>query len=315
MRAVRFHTFGDPAVLRVDDVAQPAPHDTDVLIRATAASVNRADLGARQGHGGPIHVRRLPMIPGYDLAGEVAACGRKVTAFLPGDRVFALVGLQAGTTAEYVAVSQAKVARAPQHIPLVEAAAVPLAGLTALQGLRRMARLQSGQRVLIIGAAGGVGSFAVQLAKVLQCHVTAVCRAAKAERVASLGADEVIDSAGDAFLHRHQTWHVVLDASGRHEYAAVRRVLTSGGVMVGTRASTRSLLAGTRTALGAGPRFRFFITRADGHDLQFLAHLIDQGKLRPLIDRIFPMEEIQDAHRRAESGEVCGKVVVRIRDV
>ena len=121
MRVVRFHTFGDPSVLRVDDVAQPAPHDNDVLIWVSAASVNSADLGARQGHGGPILVRRLPMIPGYDLAGEVAACGRKVTAFLPGDRVFALVGLRAGTTAEYVAVSQAKVARAPQHISLVEA--------------------------------------------------------------------------------------------------------------------------------------------------------------------------------------------------
>ncbi len=314
MRAVRFHTFGDPSVLRVDDVAPPVPRDNDILIRVAAASVNSADLGARQGHGGPIHVRRLPMTPGYDLAGEVTACGPKVTAFLPGDRVFALVGLQAGTTAESVAVSQTKVARAPDHISLVEAAAVPLAGLTALQGLRRVGMLQAGQRVLIIGAAGGVGSFAVQLAKVLGCHVTAVCRATKAERVALLGADEVIDPAEGGFLHRKQTWNVVLDASGTYDYAAVRPVLAPGGVMVGTRASTKSLLAGVRTALGSGPRFRFFITRANGHDLHLLAHLIDQGKLRPLIDRIFPMEEAHEAHGHAESGEVCGKVVVRIRD-
>lgn len=167
---------------------------------------------------------------------------------------------------------------------------------------------------MIIGAAGGVGTFAVQLAKALGCHVTAVCRATKAEQVAMLGADEVVDAADVGFLQRKERWNVILDASGTYEFAAVRRVLAPDGVMVGTRASTRSLLAGVRTALGSGPRFKFFITRADGHDLQFLAHLIDQDKLRPLIDRIFPMEEAHEVHRRAESSEVCGKVVVRLRN-
>jgi 2-desacetyl-2-hydroxyethyl bacteriochlorophyllide A dehydrogenase len=312
MRAARFHTFGDPSVLRIEQVAQPRPKHDEVLIRVAATSVNGADLGARQGHTRLIHARRMPMIPGYDVAGEVVECGPRVTSFMPDERVFGLVGLAAGGSAEYICVAQRKLARVPERIRLSEAAAVPLAGLTALQGLRARGQAQAGQRVLIIGAAGGVGSFAVQLAKVLGCHVTAVCRTSKVDLVAGLGADEVIDYTKHDYTARSETWDLVFDASGVQEFDHVQGVLNNHGVMVGTRGSPKSLLAAMRTRLHGGPRFAFFVTRASGHDLALLARLIDQGRLRTVVDRIFPLEEVADAHRYVEGGNARGKVVVQI---
>lgn len=312
MRAIRFHTFGAPSVLRIEEVARPVPRDDEVLIRVAATSINNADLGARQGHTRLIHARRMPMIPGYDIAGEVVACGAAVTAFLPGERVFALVGLGAGGGAEYICVQQRKLARAPERISLSEAAAVPLAGLTALQGLRGKGRARAGQRVLIIGAAGGVGTFAVQLAKLLGCHVTAVCRTSSMELVAELGADQVIDYTQQDYTGGDERWDLVFDAAGAQEFESMRRVLGTHGLMVGMRASPSSMLAAVQTRWTGGPRFTFFITRANGHDLTLLSRLIDQGRLRPVVDRTFPLEQVADAHRYAESRGVRGKVVIQI---
>jgi NADPH:quinone reductase-like Zn-dependent oxidoreductase len=313
MRAARFHKYGDPTVLKVEEVAQPVPANDELLIRVHASSLNPADLGARRGQLRLVHARHLPHIPGYDVAGEVAACGPAATAFVPGERVFALVGLAGGAQAEYVCVNQAKVARAPQHLSLADAAVVPLAGLTALQALRGKAHLQPGQRVLVNGAAGGVGSFAVQLAKVFDCHVTAVCRGTQAQMVTALGADAVIDYTHEDFAARRQSWDVVFDAAGNRTFRDIRRVLTAQGVMVTTRPSPRDLLTASLQRRGAGPRYRFLITRASGQDLALLAHLVDQGRVRPVVDRAFALDHIEDAHRYFEQGQARGKVVVQIQ--
>lgn len=312
MRAVRFHTFGAPSVLRIEEVERPVPSDNEVLIRVAATSINSADLGARQGHTRLIHARRMPMIPGYDVAGTVEACGAAVTAFVPGERVFGLVGLGAGGSAEYACVEQRKLARVPERVGLPEAASVPLAGLTALQGLRAKGRARAGQRVLIVGAAGGVGTFAVQLAKLLGCHVTAVCRSSSAALVAELGADQVIDYTRQDYTAGGATWDLVFDAAGVQDFESMRRVLSTNGIMVGTRGSPRNLLAAVRTRLTGGPRFTFFITKASGHDLTLLARLIDQGRLRPVVDRTFQMDDVADAHRYVEARSVRGKVVVQV---
>lgn len=312
MRAVQFHTFGSPEVLRVDEVRRPEPEHDQVLIRVRASSINNADIGSRRGSLRLIHTRKLPHTPGYDVAGEVAACGPRVTAFLPGDRVFAMLGLAAGGQAEYVAVGQESVARLPRAIAFADAAAVPLAGLTALQALRRHGHVREGQRVLINGASGGVGSFAVQLARIAGCHVTATCRREKMAVVAGLGADDLIDYRQADFTTRDQTWDVVLDTAGNLAFADVRRVLGPNGVMVAVAGSPRALLQSARTRFASGPRFKLFITRSSGHDLGFLADLLGEGQLRPLVDRIFPMERIQEAHRYFEAGATRGKVVVQI---
>lgn len=312
MRAVRFHTFGNPSVLRIEQVEQPVPKDDEVLIRVAATSINSADLSARQGHTRLIHARRMPMIPGYDVAGEVVACGATVTAFVPGEHVFALVGLRAGGSAEYICVQQQKLAPVPERTGLSEVASVPLAGLTALQGLRAKGRARAGQRVLIIGAAGGVGTFAVQLAKLLGCHVTAVCRTSSLELVAELGADQVIDYTQQDYTAGAASWDLVFDAAGVQDFDSMRRVLSSNGIMVGTRGSPKNLLAAARTRLQGGPRFTFFVTQASGHDLALLARLIDQGRLRAVVDRTFPLDQIADAHRYVEGHSVPGKVVIQI---
>lgn len=312
MRAVRFHAYGDPSVLRVEDVPQPQPKRDEVLIRVHASSLNNADVGARSGFSRIIHARRMPMIPGYDIAGEVVACGPTVTAFVPGDRVFALTGLSAGGQAEYICVTQSKLARTPQHISLTEAAAVPLAGLTALQALRGKAHLQRGQRVLVTGAAGGVGSFGVQIAKALGCTVTAVCRGSKRDAVTAIGADEVIDYQQEDFTQRPQRWDVVFDAAGTWSFRDVWRVLAPNGVMVAPRGVPGDLLPAALGAAGIGPRYTFLITQSSGQDLALLANLIDQGKINPLVDRAFSIDQIQDAHRYFEEGKTRGKVVVEI---
>lgn len=312
MRAARFHRYGDPSVLQIEQLATPRPGPNELLVRVYASSLNPADLGARSGLMRLIHARHLPHVPGYDMAGVVEACGAAVTAFLPGERVYALVGLGGGAQADYVCVDQSKVAVAPERLSLSDAAAVPLGGLTALQGLRAHGRLQPGQRLLVNGASGGVGSFAVQLGKLLGCYVSAVCRGDKAAAVLALGADEVIDYSAEDFTQRPQTWNVVFDAAGNRELREVQRVLAAGGAMTTTRPSPTALLAGAVGRLGSGPRYRWFITQASGHDLALLTRLIDKHGLHPLVDRTFALEEIQAAHRYLESGEARGKVVVEV---
>lgn len=312
MRAARFHAFGPPSVLRVEAAPRPPVKDDAVLIRVYASSINNADIGSRQGSLRIVHTRRLPHVPGYDVAGEVVECGPRVTAFLPGDRVFAMLGLGAGGQAEYASVAQGSVARLPRSIAFADAAATPLAGLTALQALRRKAHIRPGQRVLINGASGGVGSFAVQLAKIVGCHVTGVCRRDTFEFVAGLGADDLIDYRQDSVVDRGERWDVVLDAAGNLDFADVRRVLGPGGVMVAVAGSPRALLMAARTRFASGPRFTLFVTEASGRDLSLLAHLIDQGRLRPTVDRVFPLERIVEAHRYFEEGAPRGKVIVQI---
>lgn len=311
MQAVQFHTYGDTSVLHVEEVTQPVPKKDEVLIRVHASSVNPADIGGRQGTMRLVHARHLPHTPGNDVAGEVVACGPTVTAFVPGEKVFAMLGLNAGGQAEYVCAAQSKVARAPERITLTEAAAVPLVGLTALQALRRKARLQPGQRIVVNGASGGVGSFAVQLARALGCHVTGVASSAKLDLVRELGADEVIDYAEETFTTRAERWDVVFDAAGTLDWADVRRVLTPRGTMVVARGAPGNL-PGLLSRFGSGPRYTWMITRTSGQDLALLARLIDQGRLRPYIDRTFPIDQIQEAHRYFETGKTRGKLVIEL---
>lgn len=312
MRAVRFHRYGDPSVLRIEELAVPQPKQGEVRVRVVGSSLNSADINGRQGKGRPIHAGTLPHTPGYDIAGEIDMCGPGVSAFMVGERVYGLTGLHAGGQAEYVCIATDRIARTPTSIELTAAAAVPLAGMTALQGLRRKANVQAGQRLLVNGAAGGVGSFAVQLGKLFGCHVTAVCRTSKAAAIRELGADDVIDFSREDFAKRPQTWDVVFDAAGNRSLRDVQAVLAPGGIMVATRPTPTSFVV---SALGFGmprPHFSFVITQASGQDMALLTHLIDIGQLRPLLDRTFPLDDIQAAHRYYEQGGVVGKVLVQV---
>ena len=313
MLAARYHEFGAPSVLRIEEVPLPVPTADQCLVRVHAASINFADLGMRRGELRATSFWRLPVTPGYDMAGEVVECGPSVSAFVPGEQVYALIGLRAGGTAEYVCLEQSRLARAPRKVDLTEASAVPLAGLTALQALRTKAHVQRGQRVLVNGATGGVGSFAVQIARILGCHVTGVGSGDKLELVRALGAQEVIDYKRDDFTQSRERWDVVIDAAGSHRFDQVRQVLGETGVMVTARMQPRDSVSAMKGWLrSSGPRFSFLITSERGQDLELLTRWIDAGELRVPVDRVFPLSEIQAAHQYAEEGRVRGKVVVRV---
>lgn len=313
MRAARFHSFGGPEVLRLDEVAWPWPVGDEVLIRVHASSVNGTDLGLRRGDL-PGFVVRRPYTVGLDVAGEVVRLGPEVTALALGDRVYSLLGHGGGGAAEYVKVRQARVALAPASVSPAEAAAVPLAGLTALQALRAGAGLHGrpGARVLVNGAAGGIGSFAVQLARHFGASVTATARPGKHDFVRSLGAGEVLDPAELDFTPSAGRWDVIFDTPPALDFARVRRALAPGGVFVSTRPFPTSPASAWAALGGPGPRFAGVQTKERAQDLALLARLIDGGELRVPLDRTFGLESVADAHRYAEGPEVRGKVVVTV---
>ena len=313
VRAVRLAGGPRAAVAQVVDVPAPAPPTgTQLLVRVVGSSVNGTDLGLLTG--GPAF-RALSagrVAPGFDLAGEVVACGPAVTGFGVGDRVMALLGHAGGAQCELVLVPQHRVARAPASVDLHVAAAVPLAGLTALQALHGRAGLHARRepRVLVVGAAGGIGCFAVQLARLAGAHVTAVADELRAAFVADLGADVVVDRHRQDVLALGQRWDVVLDVPGALRFAQVRPVLTGDGVLVTTRPLSVDAVRGLLQRHGR--QVTAVATRRSPVDLAHLAHLVDTGRLRVPVDRVVALEDVAAAHEHAASGRLRGKVVVAV---
>ncbi len=313
MRAIRFATFGDPSVLRVDEVPAPGPpRGSEILVVVAASSVNGTDTGLRRGDLKVATVGRMPFVPGFDVAGEVLRVGPAVTAFAAGDRVMALIGHGGGGQAEQIVIDQRRAALVPTSVPLTSAAALPLAGLTALQALYGKAGLptRTGARVLVVGAAGGIGSFGVQLAALAGAHVTATASGQRRDFVSGLGADVVVDRRSHDLVGSGERWDVVLDAPGRMSFAAARPLLNAGGVLVSTRPLGPDLLRTVGPARWHGRRrFAAVMTAARSQDLAHLAALVDSGRLRIPVERVFPMDQAAEAHRHAEGG-VQGKVVI-----
>ncbi|SNS32041.1 NADPH:quinone reductase [Geodermatophilus pulveris] len=312
MRAVRLQGSGDDTVPVVVDVAEPgAPAGDHLLVRVEASSINGTDLGMF-GTGLTAAVVRRVGRPGFDVAGEVLACGPEVTAFSPGDRVMALLGHAGGGQAERVVFRQEQAARVPVSCSVAEAASLPLAGLTALQALygRAALRARRSPRVLVIGASGGIGAAAVQLARLAGAHVTGVASGPKLAFVAGLGADDLVDRHEEDVTALGRRFDVVLDTPGRLPAAAARPLLADDGVFVTTRGlgpdSARELVPGR---LRRGPGFAAVRTTPRSADLAHLAALVDGGLLRPVVDRVFALDRIEEAYRHAR-GPVTGKVVV-----
>lgn len=312
MHTMRLHRFGGPDVLQLDELEPPQPKGDELLVRVHATSLNHIDVGMRRGDLKAVTFWRLPLTLGFDLAGEVTACGPEVTAFRPGDRVYGAIGHRGGANAECALIKQTRVALLPPALSLTQMATVPIAGLTALQALKTHAQLRAGQRVLVNGASGGVGAFGVLLAKLFGAHVTGVCRDTKRDFVLGLGADETLDYREQDFTQGQEKWDVVFDAAGNRSFNDVHQVLTAQGVMVSTQLSPRLALAVVAARLRSGPRLSFVPARERSADLAFLARLVETGELRVPIDRTFGFGELPEAHRYLEAGEVCGKVAVRL---
>lgn len=320
MRAATIDGYGGSDRLRVRDLPDPGPPGPgQVLLRVRAASVNPLDWKIRKGSLRLVMPAKFPLILGYDVAGEVVEVGPEVTRFQPGDPVFGIVDVirQGGSCAELTLARDSALSAKPETLSFEEAAALPMAGLTALQALRDKGELSAGERVLVNGAAGGVGHFAVQIAFALGAHVTAVTSRGNLDFVRGLGAREVIDYEEEDFAGRDETWDVVFDAVTSHRYPDCEPVLSpDGGIYVATLGGPRLMIWIGLTSLGGlfgqGRRARLVMVKHRADDLAFLARLVSQGRLRPEIQKVVPLEEIREAHDLSESGHVRGKVVVRV---
>jgi NADPH:quinone reductase-like Zn-dependent oxidoreductase len=319
MKALVRHRYGGPDVARVEDVEQPALADDRVLVRIRASSINKTDW--HQLRGWPRLLRPVtrrgafrPKSPllGTDFAGVVDAVGKDVTGLSPGDEVF---GGRDGAFAEYVAAKT--LARKPANVSFEDAAAVPVAGLTALQGLRDKGELAAGERVLISGASGGVGTFAIQIAKALGAEVTAVVSTRNVEQARVLGADHVVDRTREDFTRSGERYDLILDVAGGHSWRALTRALTPTGrvVLAGAHGSRRQLghLAAMRIAsFGSKHKLSFFVAQFGNPDLQVLGEMLERGDLKPAIDATYDLADGQEALREFGKGHVRGKLVLTI---
>jgi NADPH:quinone reductase-like Zn-dependent oxidoreductase len=328
MKAFVLPRYGPPDLLELTDITRPAPADDEVLVQVRATSVNPYDWHNMRGK--PYVARLMPgglglrnpkvRILGCDMAGQVEAVGKDVREFSPGDEVFAL--LEQGGFAEYVTVRENRLAPKPKNLSYEQAAAVPMAAMTALLALRDKGQLQPGQKVLVNGASGGVGTFAVQIALALGAKVAGVCGPQNLDLVSFIGADEVIDYSTEDFTHNGQRYDLILDIAGTRSVVACRRVLTPKGtlVMVGGPAGRWLQPAGHMfSALAAAPLTSQTIAMAETTKstekklhLMTLTRLIENGEIRPVIDRCYPFEEIPAAIRYHEQGHTRGKVVIAL---
>jgi NADPH:quinone reductase-like Zn-dependent oxidoreductase len=322
MRAIVQDRYGTADVLDLTDIDKPVVGDGEVLLRVHAASAFIGDWHVMTGL--PYLIRmssglRRPKarVRGQDVAGRVEAVGRDVTGFQPGDEVF---GTCNGSFAEYATARPDKLARKPANLTFEQSATVPTTGCTALQGLRDAGRVQPGQKVLIIGAAGGVGSFAVQIAKAFGAHVTGVCSTTKVDLVRSIRADDVIDYTRDDFAEAGQRYDLILDTAGNRSVSHLRRALAPrGNLVIGGGEGGGRWFGGIDRQLRAiisspflGQKLGTFIAKPNGEDLIVLKELIEAGKVTPVIDRTYPLDEVPDAIRYLEEGHTQGKVVITV---
>ena len=319
MKAIVCTQYGPPDVLQFTEVAKPTPKDDEVLIKVYAASVNPVDwhfmrgkpLFARLMIGGLLKPKRR--ILGADIAGRVEAVGRQVKLFQPGDEVF---GACRGAFAEYVCTIEDRLALKPANISFEDAAAVPVAAITALQGLRDQGRIQGGHRVLVDGASGGVGTFAVQIAKSFGAEVTAVCSTRNVDTARSIGTDHVIDYTREDFTKSGQHYDLIIAANAYHSIFDYRRALSQDGIYVfaggGGAQILQAMLLGPLLSLIGSKKTRFFIAKINQKDLVFLKDLLEAGKVVPVIDRRYPLSEVAGALRYLEEGHAQGKVVITV---
>jgi len=323
LKAITYHSYGSPDVLGLQEVDEPVVHDDEVLVRVRAASANPRDWHFMRGV--PYFMRlqfglRKPKSSafGSDMAGQVEAVGKNVTRFRPGDEVFAFVF--AGGFAEHTSVPEDVLGPKPANLTFEQAAAVPLAALTALQGLRDHGRIQPGQKVLIIGASGGVGTFAVQVAKAFGADVTGVCSTRNVDMVRSIGADHVIDYTQEDFTRSGQKYDLILQLAGTRSPSDCRRALTSKGTLLLSSGESDGRWIGPVDriikALALSPfvsqRLGAFEAKPSREDLQVLKELIEAGKVMPVIDRTYPLSDLPEAIRYLEEGHARGKVVITV---
>ena len=323
MKAIVYTKYGPPDVLELGDIDKPKIADDEVLVGVCAAGVDRGVWHVMTGLPYPLRLAgyglRAPKNPviGSDVAGVVEAVGKDVSRFQPGDEVF---GIGKGSYAEYVCAREDKLAHKPANLTFEQAAVVAISGLTALQGLRDHGKVRPGQKVLVIGASGGVGTYAVQIAKAFGAHVTGVCSTTKVDMVRSIGADHVLDYTHDDFAVGDRRYDLILDIGGNSSLSRLRRALTPKGTLVITGGETDGRwLGGTDRQIRAlvlspfvGQKLGTFVASENYEDMIILKELIESGKVTPVIDKTYTLAEVPEAIRYLEKGHAQGKVVIAV---
>ncbi len=316
MKAIVYTKYGPPDALQLKEVAKPTPKDDEVLIKIHAAAANPLDWHYMRG--APFFMRFISgllkpksNILGADIAGQVEAVGTNVKQFQAGDEVYG--GISKGGFAEYVCVTEDKLVLKPANLSFEAAAAVPVAGLTALQCLRDQGQIQLGQKVLINGASGGVGTFAVQIAKSFGAEVTGVCSSRNVDMVRSIGADQVIDYTSEDFTQNGQLYDLILDNVGNRSVSDIKRILGSNGTYLLNAYSPALMLKLMLHSGSGGQTMRNSdVAEATQSDLEFLKELLEAGQVVPVIDRCYPLREVAEAIRYLEEGHARGKVIITV---
>ena len=321
MKAALAHRYGSPDVVVIEEIEKPTPADDEVLVQVRAAAGNPMDTYFMHGVFimRPLFGMRAPKHArlGVDFAGEVEAVGSGVTSFKPGDKVY---GVARGAFAEYVCAKEKQLGLKPENASFEQAAAIPIAGITSLQGIRDKCRLEPGQKILINGAAGGVGSFAVQIAKNFGAHITGVCSAKSVDLVRSLGADDVIDYTREDFTRRSERYDALFDCVGNRSLSDCRRVMAPKGIFVGVGARPGGRVIGPLPHILSLLILRAFVSqrvilhmaKATQEDLAAMKALVESGKVTPVIDRSYPFSEVAQVFRYLKEGHTRGKVVLTV---
>lgn len=322
MKAIVYNQYGSPDVLHFKEVDKPIPQDNQVLVKIHAASLNYGNLVLLKGEPFLARfafglVKPKYSIPGGDIAGRVEAVGKDVKQFKPGQDVFGDLSRYGwGGFAEYVAVTENALALKPENTTFEEAAAVPMAAVTALQGLRDKGKIQEGQKVLINGASGGVGTFAVQIAKSFGAKVTGVCSTRNIEILRSIGADQVIDYTKEDFTEKGQKYDLILGVNGHHPITAYKRSLNEDGTFIHVGGSGsqmfQTMTFGSWFSLTGKKKMSTLLQRQKQEDLIYMKELIEAGKVRPVVDKTFKLSELKEAFNYFENGHAQGKVVITI---
>lgn len=315
MKAVVMKKYGMPDVLEIANISRPQINDNQVLVEVYASSVNPVDWKIRNGSLKLFIRKKLPCILGGDIAGRVVKVGENVQFFRVGDEVFGKIDIvKNGAYAEYVATSASHLALKPQKMNFIEAATLPLAGLTALQALRNMGKIRKGMSVLVNGCSGGVGSFALQLVKAYGCKATGVCSTRNIEFAKELGADRVIDYTKEDIHLLQEEYDIFFDVVGNQEYSKVKHILQGGGIFVTTLPSFNILLLGSIHNILSSKKMKKIFVQESKEDLELLADFVDAGQLKTYIDKTYDLSDVAKAHQYSETGRVVGKISLKITE-
>ncbi len=313
MKIVQIYRYGKPDVLKVEETAKPTIKSNEVLVKVYCAAVNPKDIITRKGKFKQFTGNKFPIQLGFDISGEIVEAGAKAP-FKVGDKIMGMLnGFKGGGYAEYVAIKHTEIALKPKQLNYEEAAALPLVSQTSLQALRDLGKVKAGYKVCINGASGGVGTVGIQLAKVLGGHVTATCSYRNVERCKALGADEVIDYTKENILDSNEQFDVFYDVFGNLDFKKVKPLLKSKGVYINTVPSPKIIKDQIFTYF-SGKKAKLVVVKSNSKDLQYLAKLVEEGHFKPIVDKIYPLEEVRAAHEYIETKRAKGKVILKIKN-